>query len=574
MTSSRNMKGISNVIHKDVLREIQKNTLSDLADAIRQSFGPYGSTTCIKKMNALSTYTKDGHNILSAIMYNTIIEQSIKDDIESITRHIVKTVGDGTTSAVILASEILNDIDEDEDLKNCPPGEIVRSLNRIVANINEMILGNGHDATVDDIYDICMISTNGDETISSTIRDIYKEYGMDVFIDVSISNTENNLLKVYDGMTIDSGFDDSVYVNNTAENTCVIRNPHIYFFEDPIDTMEMAAFLDAIITKNIYIPLNQNGDVVPTVIVSPKISTDLSGILDNLTTQFSKLPGASKPPFVTITTSNRPEQLNDIARLCGAKIIKKYIDPSIQKRDIEMGLAPSMETIAEWYGRCEEVVCDANNTKFINPCDMMNSDGTKSETYKSLITFVENEIEKGKNDASVDSVHMGNLKRRLNSLKCNMVEFLVGGITIADRDSSRDLIEDAVKNCRSAALNGVGYAANFEVLNVIEECIEKNYGDSNIETILYHILHKAYQSLIHNLYNVNILNDNPDSWFSWSMDNGRPINLRTLNRNDDNVKSSIESDTIILGTVCKIIGIMVTTNQFIVPSPAHNLYEV
>ena len=41
---------------------------------------------------------------------------------------------------------------------------------------------------------------------------------------------------------------------------------------------------------------------------------------------------------------------------------------------------------------------------------------------------------------------------------------------------------------------------------------------------------------------------------------------------DDNVKSSIMSDVVILETVSKIIGMMATCNQFIVPTAAHNIY--
>ena len=52
---------------------------------------------------------------------------------------------------------------------------------------------------------------------------------------------------------------------------------------------------------------------------------------------------------------------------------------------------------------------------------------------------------------------------------------------------------------------------------------------------------------------------------------GCPFNIRTQSF-DGIVSSSIESDIIILETVSKIIGLMATCNQFIVPSPMHNVY--
>ena len=65
----------NNVVSKEKTREIQSKTLKELSSILQKSFGPNGSNTCIKKENALSRYTKDGHSIISAIHYNGIIEQ-------------------------------------------------------------------------------------------------------------------------------------------------------------------------------------------------------------------------------------------------------------------------------------------------------------------------------------------------------------------------------------------------------------------------------------------------------------------------------------------------------------------
>ena len=58
-----------------------------------------------------------------------------------------------------------------------------------------------------------------------------------------------------------------------------------------------------------------------------------------------------------------------------------------------------------------------------------------------------------------------------------------------------------------------------------------------------------------------------------SIEMGCPYNIRTKEF-DGKVKSSIESDTIILNSVMKIVGMMVTCNQFAVPSAQHNVYSV
>jgi hypothetical protein len=82
--------------------------------------------------------------------------------------------------------------------------------------------------------------------------------------------------------------------------------------------------------------------------------------------------------------------------------------------------------------------------------------------YIALMNFLKNEIESAENTENANEV--GKLKKRLNALNANMVDYLVGGVTVAERDMYKDLVEDAVKNCKSAALYGVGHAANFEGL--------------------------------------------------------------------------------------------------------------
>ena len=95
---------ISNVVPKAKLREIQLKTLDELSSYLVQSFGPMGSNSLIKLDKAKNKYTKDGHTILGNIRYNGIIEMAIQEDIEDITRHIVKTIGEPSTAIAIRPS--------------------------------------------------------------------------------------------------------------------------------------------------------------------------------------------------------------------------------------------------------------------------------------------------------------------------------------------------------------------------------------------------------------------------------------------------------------------------------------
>lgn len=575
---------MNNVVDKATMRKIQNKTLEELASILKLSFGPNGSNACIKKEGALSRYTKDGHSIIGALHYNGIIEQSIKDDVESITRHIVKTVGDGTTSAVILSSIIFNHISKIENEGEYKPNfgvstvynpaYIVRELENVVNEIKVRINDSATELTLEDVYDIAMISTNGNNAIANMLRKIYEEFGNSVFIDVTPSIGEETIIKSYNGMTLNTGYCDSCYVTNTKNNTSEVDHPQVYFFEHPIDTREMGVYLDSILDRNIVAPLNahQFDAIIPTVIFAPTISQDMSGIMDSLVSNMANMPANNRLPVCIITSYHEKSQLEDLARMCGAKLIRKYIDPKVYAADVERGIAPTKDSISEWAGRCDRVVAYSDKTVFIRPREMYNEDGSYTEIYNNLVNFLEVEVARSIEDGG-NIRETGNLKRRLHSLKSNMVELFIGGITQADRDSLRDLVEDAVLNIRSAANHGVGFGANMSASVAISAMAEDMNKSSCKQTGLYMKIFDAIRSAYKELF--GILFENIDITFDEAVNNAAfdntVFNIRTNSWNT-NVKSSIMSDITILDTVSRIIGIMATCNQFIVPTAMHNIY--
>lgn len=561
----------NNVVSGDQLREIQSNILNEIVEILKKSFGPEGSNACIKKENALSRYSKDGHTIIGALHYNGIIEQSIKDDVESITRHIVKTVGDGTTSAVILSSLIFESIKKLEG--EYQPVEIIRCLENVVACIKEEILKSKKELTTQDVFDIAMTSTNGNEFISNNLVDVYTEFGTSVFIDVNASLGEEFVIKSYNGMTLDSGYSDSCYVTNQKNNTAEVDHPEVYFFEHPVDTRELGVYLDAILSRNIIEPTNSMdySKLIPTVIFAPTISQDMSSVMDSLTAAMTTMPVTNKLPVCIITNYQDIAQLTDLAKLCGAKLIRKYIDPKIYENDVKRGAAPTPETIFDWAGTCDKVVAYSDKTSFIRPSKMYTEDGEAySELYNNLLNFLETEVVKATENGE-DPHTIGDLKRRLHSLKSNLVELYVGGITQADRDALRDLVEDAVLNIRSAAMNGVGLGANMSALSAVHNI---KFNPENIvpevEGEILTSIYEAYVSLAKTLYE-NIEEANNIDKLVENANNGIVYNIRTKEW-ATNVKTSIMSDVTILDTVSKIIGIMATCNQFILPTAMHNIY--
>ena len=585
VTTIKRPSTMNNVVPQENLNQIQRNVLQILSNTLMNSFGPNGSNTCIKLENAYNWYTKDGHDILKNIHFHGVMEESIRDDIETITRHIVKTVGDGTTSAVILANLILNSMHEylAKNKDKVFPADFIRAFEKVTDELAESIKNSAKECDPDKIYDIAMISSNGNELVAQLLKDIYTEHGMEVFIDVTPGSGVNTAIKTYDGVTLNTGIADPCYITDVAKNEAVVDNPSIYFFMDPIDTKSMMVLFDAILSNNIVGPYNAimstggktNVKLVPTVIIAPKISRDMSSLMKDTLDVMARLKPGQKLPLLIISDFYQNEMIEDLVKLCGAKPIMKYIDKTVYEEDVKLGRAPTPETVVKFAGTCDSVVADSNKTNFINPSKMLNPDGSRTELYNGLITFLEKDLANAQ--AIGESANVtGRLKRRLHALKSDLVEIIVGGIDQADREALQALIEDSVLNCRSAAKNGVGYGANYMGLEATFNFATPNLLEKDINDIIY----KSYKQLLSILYKdqasviglTDPVNDTPQvAVIDMVILHNQPLNIRT-GEYDGKVLSSIESDIIILKTVVKIVSMMATCNQYLTPTPIHNVY--
>jgi chaperonin GroEL (HSP60 family) len=578
---------MTNVVSGETLRKVQISVLEQAATFISATFGPMGSNTKIISgndfKNIKSEYSKDGLKVLKNITFADPIEASIIEELIEITRHVEGEVGDGTTSTVILSSHIFKNLNVIQKKFNIAPYELMRKFNNVVSEIQKSIKDNGAVCTTDTMYNISMISTNGNEEVSKNIKDIYEGYGMDVDLSVGISNDSDSKIKVYDGLTITEGMSDPCFINNRQENTAEIHNARIYYFSDPVDSYDMIQLFKAIIIHNIFDKISNEEQPIPTVICCPKISRDAQNILQDLAqslyTYDARNMESEKPPICIVTDIVASDEIimDDIANLCGCKRIKKYIDPKMYEEGKANGTVPTVENVQDFYGEAELVVADQKKTKFINPAHMYryDDDGNRTEdpVYTSMVQFIEQEI--ANNKSSEDANTLGLLRKRLSALKANMVDYLVGGITISERDAIKDLVEDAIKNCRSAAKYGVGNAANFEGLLGAYKYCEEHEEEDTVEAWIGAAIYDAYDRTLRLLYRTicrdeEVIQDMVDK----SLEEGRPANIKSASDFDFDtpVLCSIMLDVEILDTISKIVSMMVTCNQCLLQAPQLNKY--
>ena len=628
----------TNIVPKHVLRQKQLTTLERVAKCLESAYGPFASTTAIrrgenKEEAGHTIYTKDGHTILKSIQIARPIEATTIQDVIDVTEETVKKVGDGTTSATILSYLIFYMMHNAAIKYGVPETKLVADLQETAKKVIAKIDEAKHEATDLDIFEIAMIATNGNTEISDAIRQIYIKHGMGVHIDIGISNTENHVLKEYDGMTFDEGYYNAAFINNQPYATSEIPGPKVYVFEDSFDTVETRTLMDKILADNIYNPIQQMAairqmppeqqkqieesgkmpEVVPTVIFSTGYGTDMRTSSDEMIDLFARFPIAQRPPVLSVTNIHDVQALADLCTLTGAKPIKKYNDRATQKMDQESNLAPTPDTIHQFAGMAGSVIADATKTKVIDPALMYEKDEAGnlvadvdgnpvySQVYNSLVGTCEAEL-KNMLEAKTDITDIYRMRKRINSLKGNMVEYLIGGVAMADRDAVRDLAEDAILNCRSAAQDGVGFGANFEAFRALHAMVRdeelnlpaevqaalktEDMKESELGYSMVRILFNAYMELAKILYSSAvggnmqtaeyialraILSNCPCNLREITIDkDGNPVLEKAY---DGRVLSSIKSDQVILNAISKIIGLTFATNQFLTQTPAQNVYE-
>lgn len=592
------IKAVSNIVPKNVLREVQLETIERIANALANSYGPSGSTTLIRKGDdvkgsGVTAYTKDGHSILGAIKFNKPIEMSILDDLKDITRNTVKTVGDGTTSAVILSYEIFRALNEIiSDHSNFTEKAVVAELQKVVKDITTIIENSKQKPTIDKIYQIALTSTDGNEEVASSIREIYEQFGLGVYIDVGISNTTNHMVKTYEGLTIDGGYFNPCFINRAKDAVSELQNPNIYIFEDPIDNNYTLNLCYKIVEQNLIVPLTKYNTLVQqgnqaeadavianelkaTAIITPTFGRDIRSQMDSIIDMMSSSKIEQRAPLTIITGMTDVDRLADLATMTGAKTIKKYVDPEVQKSDVEKGIAPTLDNVAtEFGGKAELLVADTKTTKVINPELMFVNDeeGKRvfSSEYNNLLASLEAQL------AQLDTVkesatEVNVLRRRIQSLKCNMVDYLIGGVSYTDRDALKDAVEDAVLNCRSAAKEGIGYAANFEGLRAAYEVAEVTSNLSPIREAVSNAVYKAYANTVARIYvdYMAVEDIEQDDLIKTLIERNKPIDVTG---NDREVLSSIKTDPTTLQAIVDIVGLMFKTNQFLCPIPDMNTY--
>ena len=429
--------------------------VNTLADAVTTTLGPKGRYVALQRSYGAPTITNDGVSVAKEI--------ELKDPVENMGAQLVKevatktndTVGDGTTTATLLAQVIVN-----EGLRNVAAGAnpiaIRRGVDKAVnAAVEQMKGASTEVSTKDQIAAVGTISA-GDPEIGEKISDAMEVVGKDGVITVDESQTFGIDIETVEGMQFDKGYISPYFATNNDTMTAEMQSPYILMTDQKISNIQdILPILEAVQQQSaplLIIAEDVDGEALATLILNK-----LRGVLNVAAV---KAPGYG---------DRRKRMLEDIAILTGGQVAMK-----------ELGINLT-DVTAEMLGRAKSVKITKDNTTIVGGA------GTK-EAIEERIAQIKNEYDNSTSDFDKEK-----LQERAAKLSGGVAVIKVGAATESELKEIKHRIEDALQATRAAveegivAGGGVAFLAAAKALDSVE-CADAD------EKIGVDIVRKALQA--------------------------------------------------------------------------------
>ena len=378
-----------------------------LAEAVGSTLGPKGQSVLILTDQG-PRITKDGVTVAGYIDLKDQEEWAGSKVVSESARATVDSAGDGTTTSIILANEIIKNAKDIEGTVDAIKGIHTASL-----DVLRELEGRTKELTPEMIKHIAYVATNNDKDLSEIVSEAFIESGDDGIVDVAVTPHQSDVtLDIRPGSFVHSGFKNSSFINNEKTRTLELGESDILVSTLTIDDHRKILHLleHAIKSKRPLILIAETGQEFDEAFMMNIAKKNLTGCIIN--------PGG-------MITS---EGIKDLAKLVNAT----YFDNS-----------------------------HGNNLSHVKVSDLGQVDkATISETF-SLFTVdnpgdvsgnVENlkaQIEKSDNEFS-----KRDLKARLSMLSGKYATIKVGAPTMSALGEIKDRIDDAVFAVGAAQKHG------------------------------------------------------------------------------------------------------------------------
>ena len=391
--------------------------VNTLADAVTVTMGPKGRYVALQRTFGAPTITNDGVSVAKEIELEDNIENMGAQLVKEVATKTNDTVGDGTTTATLLAQAIVND-----GLRNVAAGAnplaIRRGIDKAVnAAVAEMKKQAKPVETKEQIASVGTISA-GDPEVGEKIAEAMEVVGKDGVITVEDSQTFDITIDTVEGMQFDKGYVSAYFVTDNDRMEAVMKDPYILITDQKISSVQdIMPVLEAVQRAGrglLIIAEDIDGEALPTLV--------LNKIRGALNVCAVKAPGYG---------DRRKRILEDIAVLTGGQAA---LD--------ELGVKVA-DITADMLGTAKSVTISKDNTVIVGGA------GSK-EAIDARIAQIKGEMENTTSDFDREK-----LQERLAKLSGGGAVIKVGAATESELKEIKHRVEDALQATRAAVEEGI-----------------------------------------------------------------------------------------------------------------------
>ena len=415
----------------DESRGLLENGVNSLADALKVTIGPRGRNVVLEKKFGAPDIVNDGVTIAKEIELEDPFENIGARLIEQVASKTKDKAGDGTTTAAVLAQEMVR-----QGLKNTAAGaspivlrkgmekaaeEIVRQLSQISQNVQG-----------DAIRQVATVSAGGNEEIGQMISSAMDAISVDGVITVEESKSLNTELEITEGMAFDRGYSSPYFITDENRQICEFEDALLLITDRKISSIaDLVPVLEAV---------QKTGS--PLVILSEEVEGEaLATLVVNKNRGVLQVAAVRAPSF----GERRKAALADIAILTGGTLISEDKAMTLDKVAISD------------LGKARRITITKETTTIIASDQNKNEVAARVESIKRELEETDSEYDRDK------------LSDRIAKLAGGVAVIKVGAPTETELKNKKLRIEDALNATRAAIEEGIVPGGGTTLLNLSEK---------------------------------------------------------------------------------------------------------
>lgn len=416
--------------------------VNQLAGPVAATLGPGGRLVAIESSHHLPPHvTKDGVTVAREIDLSDQAEQVGARLVREAASKTVQAVGDGTTTATVLAQAILTSAFRRIDLGKESPQAIRRELQADCAAAIEHLRAATITCADGDVARVATVSANGDATIGNLVAEAVTSVGPDGIVTIEESREYADHLEVTHGLVFSSGYLSPGFVahpESSPRMECHLSSSRGVLVI--ITTQELRLLPD-------FVPIAEYAIYrrMPVLIIADDAGDECVG------SYVTNVQGGAISACIVRIPKERMQMADwlipDLRAITGAPYLTDDSGLStqtiMQKDGREDEASWAKRAGRSYFGVVESATISKTQT-------ILKALESRSGVIATHVQGLRDAIEASDVPAVKDA-----LRRRLARLVAGVATIKVGGDTEAERAERRDLFEDAMFAGRAAMSGGV-----------------------------------------------------------------------------------------------------------------------